>query len=508
MGVERFKPQSPDLARQLASMFPDKKEFVKFEEWSAALKPNLFTYIDLLNRKLFPQKSAERFTEEEGIKALDLMGRNYLIANILTTHEYEEIIAEEKKLRGSIQTTIGVSRCIDGRLPNQDNRLLKIHESKAGLLETEEIYDLPSRQKKRVLKSGRMREAIIGEADKGPLLQILLAHTNIASPEEPCDCGAMLALEKKFPKGTDLLQVNLNLHQNAASAIDMLYNEEVTNNIIEYNKQEEVQKNKNKKNRIPQIRTAITAVYETSSQGIVLGYGEAVGTLSTTQLAREIAEQYNSPYFGALEGKSLDITSIVSNKRMILDVTKILLDPTSSFMLQTVNYIENSPILSDLNVDQRQALIFYLGRTTAIQLLTRSYDPNTPNPYRKHNEEFLAISSEEATVGEIFPGQVFCATPHTKQAVDHVKTQCTLMDHYQPDRDRPDILFISNSQVHGVSGAHKDASKGDTLEMLTAIYRDKKIKKLIRNHQLLPIPVIIDEKTRVIKYLFNAVGAF
>lgn len=490
MGAERFKPQSPLIAERLAGLFPHKKEFAGFQEWNDKIRPKLYAYLDWLNDEFFAKDSPDRYTPEDGIRVLDLMGRNHLMAHVLTTPEYEEIIGYEKILRGDENVTIGVARCIDGRLPNQENRLVKIHESKAGLLETTMIMGKEGRKKK-VLTSGRMIEAVKGEADKGPLLQVLLAHTD--EVEMPCDCGAMLAVKNAYAPGTDLVLENLNLHKNAAEAIDTLYNEEVAYNV-----------RKKRRNQIPQQRTAITAVYETSTQGVVLGYGEGE-LFSTTAIARELAPQMNEGYSGVLIGKTLDITEVVNNEKMIYEVTQSLLDPTNTFFKQTTEYIQRNTTLSELNTAQQYALLFYLGRTTAIQLLTKSYDASVENPFRKHEEEFLSLSQDDAMVGQILPGQVFCASPHPNQVIDHVTAQVTLMNHYAPKRKTPDILFISDAQMHETTGKN-DASKGLTLEMLRKIFTDPQLEELIRTHKLLPIPVIINSKTRDITYMFDPVG--
>lgn len=485
--VEKAKT-SHQIAVELAAQFPYKPEFAHFSEWENRLKPKLHNYLGWLNATFFGEQSEVKFAPETATRVLDIMGRNHLMSHVLTTPEYITIIEDEKKLRGDEDITVGIARCIDGRLPNQDNRLFKIHESKAGLLETTTVTHPATFQEKKVLTSGRMIEAIKGEADKGPLLQILLAHTHQAVA--PCDCGAMNAIIDNYPPNTDLLQENINLHKNAAEAIDTLYNEEVM-----YHKKPERM----------QARTAITAVYETNTQGIVLGYGEDTDIYSTTSLAIEIASLKNN-YVGALVGKKLDITKVVSNEKKIYEVTKALLDDTSLFFNRTSEYIERNQTLRDLNQAQRQALIFYLGRTTAIQLLTQSFDESVDNPFRKHNEEFQSLSADDVAVGQILPGQVFVSSPHPSQAVDHVVTQYKLMNHYVPERKKPDILFISNAQSSGLQEGRRDSSKGSTIEMLRKIYTDPEIRELIRSQELLPIPVIIDEKTRDIKHIFNPVG--
>ena len=487
--VEKAKT-SHQIAVELAAQFPHKPEFAHFSEWENRLKPKLHNYLGWLNATFFGEQSEVKFAPEATARILDIMGRNHLMSHVLTTPEFEEVINDEKKLRGEDENiTVGISRCIDGRLPNKDNRLFKVHESKAGLLETETVINPTTFQEKKVLTSGRMIEAIKGEANKGPLLQILMAHTHQAVA--PCDCGAMDAIKSKYPPNTDLVLENIKLHKDAAEAIDTLYNEEVV-----FNKRPE---------RI-QARTAITAVYETNTQGIVLGYGEeGVDTYSTTSLALEIASMKNN-FVGALIGKKLDITKAISNEKKVCEVTRALLDQSSLFFNRTSEYIKRNPTLKDLNPAQIQALIFYLGRTTAIQLLTQSFDESVDNPFRKHNEEFQSLSADDVAVGQILPGQVFVSNPHPSQAVDHILTQYKLMNHYVPERKKPDILFISNAQSSGLQEGRRDSSKGLTIEMLRKIYINSEIRRLILSQELLPIPVIIDEKTRDVKHIFNPVG--
>jgi hypothetical protein len=87
----------------------------------------------------------------------------------------------------------------------------------AGLLETEEI-ERPDGSTKTILKDTRLTVALIDEAKRGPVLEVLLAHTDLSNPHH--GCGAMMQAQarnlEKYPEGIDLVLANLEEHKKAA----------------------------------------------------------------------------------------------------------------------------------------------------------------------------------------------------------------------------------------------------------------------------------------------------
>lgn len=422
---------------------------------------------------------------------------------IISSQEYEAIVKEEKKLKGK-DTTVGISKCIDGRLStiHGESRVFKAHETMAGKLETEEIAQ-PNGSTKTVLKSERLVEAIKDEVKKGPLLEILLAHTD--SHDASHGCGAMMQAQARHPEtypiGTDLVSANLNEHKTAAMAIDTLYNE-----AAEFFGKPQQQK------------TAIRGVYDTHTLGVIFGYGEETKTLATTDIARNIAlqpERYliftggdfdpANFYPGVIQPDLQQLDKLIDNEKMIMTLSKQLLREHNPFLAEVNEYIGQHPDLSQLSKEQQQALRFYLARTTALQYLSKSYEG--VHPFVGHDEILQSVSPDGVSFGQFLPEQIFGANPNDSEVVDHIVTQCALMNKNARITEKPHILFVSGvlSANQGVSSAER--AKARNLAYFKNIINDPQIRQLIASGDLLPVPVLINDKTREFIALQDPIGA-
>jgi len=449
---------------------------------------------------LFDTTSSERITQHFE----DIIGRNRITSLILASREYEKVVEDEKDLRGK-DTALGISKCIDGRLSTlwAEGRAMKVHETMAGLLETEEI-EKPDHSKKTILKDTRLSVAIIDEAQRGPVLEILLAHTDLSDPHH--GCGAMMQDRTrhpdKYPEGTDLVLANLNQHKKAALAIDTLYNDAA----------EPLGKK--------QEKTAITAVYDTATMGLVLGYGEENKGFSTTDIAREM-EWHTREYLinqdgkelhtindyaaGIIRGKLEDPEYIIENEKLINGLSRTLLNANNPFYQQIQSYIENHVELSLLSAPQQKALRFYLARTTALQYLSGAYNGN--HPYSDHNEIMQSVSTDGAAVGQFMPDQVFCANPNDDGIIDHIITQTNIMgSNRSTPKQTPYLLFVAGvlSEDQDVSSAER--ARGYHLDLCRKILYHPQIQQAIMDQKLLLVPVMIDGKTRDLKEILNGVG--
>ena len=414
--------------------------------------------------------------------ALEIIARNNDQAAQYSDPEFDNIITREKDLRGPC--SLGISICIDGRLiiPFIAGRLIKAHEAKAGLIE---ISNSPIDGRNEI-RSGRLTEAIKKKAEEGDLLEILFAHTSLHDKEH--GCGAMLGLKGKYniPDDVDLVKNNLRIHEKSAKLIKNLFNKV---------------REKAKKPKLD--RVAITAVYDTDNMGVILGYGKK-SKYSTTELAKKIAPKL----FDLLSSRRDDalfpgvLKEFYTNPKYAYNLEAFIAEtiPTlfelKEFTGITDEYIKNN--YSDLNINQKKALRYFLARTVVFQYLTGIYEQlDHPNAY--HAEDFQSITQDGPNIGQFMvDSQVFGAGPLSHEdAVDHIIDQTKLMQTYSKSTP-PYVLFIVKSVSGNIQQENMERIRGINREYYEDIIGDPRIQELVRSGLLAPIPAIINDKTREI----------
>ena len=485
-------------ARALFSLFHNETGFRDLDGWSRRRQNELTIFTDRF-RGAFGIR-IERATTKRIVEALEM---NRIMALLTSTDEYGDVVNNEKSLRGR-DVTLAESICIDGRIPtiHRDGRVIKVHETMAGLLDVEYSTG-ENTQGKPLLRDKRFVAAIEDEAKRGPLLEVLVAHADLDAPHH--GCGAMANTQvgnpEKYPPGTDLIQANLDLHQEAATAIDLTYNEAA-----------EIH------GKSTQQKTAITAVYDTRTMGVMLGYNyNRAGVLYTTDIVHEIVNgpnlfSINNNIFqpGQLEHEILKPEKLVKNGKIMYDLTKKLLDLHNPFHEQVDRYIKSDSNLNQLSEKQQQALRFYLARTTAFQYLTKSYEGR--HPFVDHAETLQSISSDGAAFGQFLLDQVFVASPNPEEVVKHIITQCNLMNKEQK-QVKPYLLFVSSalseSQLKDTAGdGARERAKGTNIALLSRILHNEEILERIRSGELVVVPISIHDKTRDVIEVGNGLGAF
>jgi len=439
---------------------------------------------------------------------VEVVSDSHISSLILSSEPYGKLVQEEKILRGE-KTTLGISKCIDGRLSTlwAEGRATKAHETMAGILETDEVKIPSPSQTKTRLKDARLTMAIMDEAERGPLLEILLVHTDLSDPDHH-GCGAMKLAQSqgKYVSEADLVLENIKEHDKAAQAIDTLYNEKI--------KSINASSNENEQKRKEQKKTAITAVYDTLTMGVLLGYEtkDDLPGFSTTDIAIDIDNNPTSylltgsggpldessaiKYFaGAIRNKLSNPQYIIENETLILGLTKVLLGDKTNFYRKIDEYIKSNHNLSQLSVEQQKALRFYLARTTAVQFLSKSYEGK--HPYIDHDEKFQSVSTDGDALGQFMPEQVFCASPDDGDMIKHIITQTAIMrKNNTTPKNTPYILFVAGVLSTDQDASSSERARADQLALYRRIIGDKEIRALIMEGSLLPIPVMINAKTR------------
>jgi hypothetical protein len=296
----------------------------------------------------------------------------------------------------------------------------------------------------------------------------------------------MLGFKSKYgiPDNVDLVKNNLKIHEKSALLIKKLFNKT----------REQLGKPKLKK-------VAITAVYDTDSMGVILGYDKKI-KYSTTELTKKIAPNlhqlllskgngYLKP--GILKEVYTDPKHAYNLEALISETIPTLLE-MREFSEVTDKYFDI--YYKDLSKDQLQALRYFLARTIAFQYLSGVYEQiNHAHSY--HAEDFQSITQDGPNIGQFMvDSQVFGAGPLSHEdAVDHIIDQTKLMQTYSKSTP-PYVLFIVKSASENIQPDSMERIKGINREYYMDIIGDPRIQALMRDGLLVPIPAIINDKTR------------
>jgi hypothetical protein len=425
----------------------------------------------------------------QGVHIIDINNR---VADIHSTERYQDQKEQHKTQRG--KCAIGVVQCIDGRnsIPHEIDQVGSVWETKAGILNLETS---PFGDGVMTLESSRLEESIAERAqngDKGPLLEILVAHTSIHNPDHGCGAMKQRKANGLVPDGTtDLVLENLRIHRESGKVIDEIYNRNV----------------KSEDERLE--RVAITAVYDTDTMGYIFGY-ETQDPLRAADLASEfestITEGLVSKLVGGSTGPGLfrdnfnKVGTLLEQSEDLISINELLLG-NEDFTRKISAFADaNYP---ELNDEQRQALRYFVSRNVGFQYLTGLYKEvdHPTHPYSDHEEDYQAVAMDGLTMGQYDPEhQVFGASPSSaEEAIDIVTTQCALMDSIGK-AERPYILFLSRA-IPGVIAANGllENERGILRKTFNKVLGAPEIFDRVKKGELAIIPVLLDKTRRPVE---------
>lgn len=427
--------------------------------------------------------------------------RNNQMADIISSQPYQEILSRERTLRG--KSAIGKIICIDGRLTptHTSGQTEGVHESIAGCVNTS-ISKLTGY---RELKSQTLERAIEERPyqDASQILEKDEAHAQVSyrkdgNVEVISNCGGMLkyqteAAERGEPFETDdLVAENFKLMAPAIEAITRKYNASARN--IGQHELEKV---------------VIRTVFDTQTQGVLLGYGEDQPLFFTSSLLEELEDDI----FHDLKGNDrlrqpgfyrasfTQIGRFLDKEKQTADLIEYFLE-NSTFTRSVMDATNRLEELQGLTQQQIQALSFSLAKNMSFQWLTGLYkkELTEDHPFNAHHEQFQAITLDDgydATVGRNDPEvQVFAANTATiPEAVDHIKTKILLMDHYADSK--PYVLFICSGIAENAANdadVRKQArtTVGRTFKGIT---HNDEIAQAVKSGILIPVPAILTSRS-------------
>lgn len=466
-------------------------------ERGVALDRQLYTYLSYLysNIELDPS-SQDLFPDTENIKAeierkgvergIQIVERNNAVAQIINSPEYKAI--HERQIAQKGNCALGVSECIDGRLPRIHlwGLTAGVQESLAGVLSTR-VSLIDGRVK---LRSQTLEQSIAARPSAGfsQLLQVSLAHS---------ECGAMNMWSKQreengnpFPQD-NLIDANYELYSPGTEAITRIYNNSATS-----------------QEKPPLKKIGIRLYYDTDTMGLTLDPtsedGKSVSTSDTVKSLRKEFEAYDSKYKDNFD----DLEVLLSKERDQTDLVDLLFQ-NDRFNRIVQRALERSQELHDLTPEQQQAFRYIWARFTALQILTGTYKGTERNenhvhveqPFAHHNESYMSVTVDDGLnviVGQFDPEvQVFGATvPNAEEAVNHITTEDMLMDKRGEDTKPPRVLFISAAMAEDSNDpASYKKARANVANAYRQIVETPQMAKLILSGKIIPIPVIIKNRS-------------
>ncbi len=467
--------------------------FNRAEASQSQTPPNLplRDYFQTLATGRYIQKEVAQ-TDVERVEAI--INRNNVIGDLLQKPEYTKLLEEEKEIKGDAK--LGGVICIDGRFTtiHPFGRTMNVWEEPAAFAETRES------QTGLKLRSAQFTEAIRAAAkDNRDLLEIVFAHTSLTTDHK---CGAMKAGQKNH--SFDDLPAELTTLE--AKNLYLLKNRQIpaiTNTFNEFRKL-------NKLHPLKQV--AIAATYDTDTMGMILNLGSDQ-EFSTTSKIRELKDeiQYiiaeNHGVFGEMRTTFTDTKHFIGFSKRALEITKFLLS-WPKFGGPAKDYIDSHYV--NLTPDQKNALIFTLARTAAVQYITGLADVPVNGPdhrFAEHEEGYMSISLDGKPMGRFDVGeQSFGSSPSKPAtAIEHIHTKLSLLDSAHKDDvvRKPDILFVSKI-VDAALWDEYNTAKGDQTtkralgkhgQFFGELCEDPQIAERMENGSLIIVPVLVDQDT-------------
>lgn len=461
-----------------------------------SLEEQLNLYLNHLGKHI-----NQTFLQRDRKRIWDIIDRNNAVAKILELPNHRKIVKRQKQLIDN--TALGLVFCIDGRIPAIfiGGRFARHFEIPAG-----EISTIKRKSDNKLIPdSSDLNEALRRIASTGDdLLEIIFAHTSLLNTHK--GCAAMIAKKKAGfiePKLT-LEEANLKIiKEKSIPAISNIYGEF-----------------RDQLGLAPVKVTAIAALYDTDTFGIILNYdlrkdGNSLSITRVTNKYKDQMDEYfikNNLVFGSFAEKFCDLKYFTPFCQNVLFVEENLLDGKAAPKLSEEVKVYIEKFYPDLTKRQKKALLFLLVRNVAFQYLAGISGLKrkaADHPFSKHGESYMAVAMRGATIGKFDPlNQGFASTPSDPaQAIANIKTMISIMGH--SPRVRPYILFICNpvnSRDLKEFNQVLQRIMGSNAGLLRDIIEDKTLGEMIEQQALIPVPVLIEEYNREVLKIVDHSG--
>ncbi len=454
-------------------------------------RQELQAYLSTLHQRLVPEghpTEIHKTVEAQEAKAAQFLQASDTAARFVARPEFQALTAKEKKeLRG--RCVIALTICIDGRIVPVliGSPVFDIAEAKAGLMSTDisGLYGTPR------LSSERLAEAIIDRPHKedSKLVQINTGHLDILRRNEITCAAVLRMIENRELPVENAMDVFKDMLLNTGKVMGDIFNRSAR---------------ENGKKELPTV--AATAMYDTRTGGFIFeGPKEDFYTTALTKHLLRSGEmnrllQISQP--DVFRHNFTDPATLLSREQAIYDIEKYLLQKSELFKDRVDLFIEAN--MADFDFEQAQGLKFMIAHNIAFQYTTGLYHGGE-HAISTHNEQYASFSPDGIRVGQFDPSiQSFGATvSNHKDTLEHAKIKIGLMQKLGKAKP-PYILFLSKTQPEGkVSFSSDRNTKAELATTLRVLEDDPEIADLIRKGQLAIIPVILEERTGIVKGIPN-----
>ncbi len=467
--------------------------------------------------------------------AYELLVRNDQMSDLLHGEEYNSIRENEKKLKGT--TDVGEFFCIDGRIPRiYESFAINTWEKAAGLIRAQRRES----DGKLIPSSSNLCESIKSKIDPNDperdILEISKAHYDSTSPEHGCAAinlirralrreaadyetatskEEMKIIEEDLVKKAELEEVLTP--QDIKAILDAPTPEEANLIILEKVNVEALSNYINtvrEQTGLPQLkRASISGLYDTATMGFEMRHnGQRISTTDLTnkykdqiyQFAQTIDADFGS-YHSIFENPSLFLE--LSDKILTLE-TEMIENKNGSFdeiNTDVNNYIKNN--LDDLTDNQKQALRFKILRRVSMQYLlgVSELKEGKPNhPYAHHGEKSSSVAVGGQFVGKYdLVEQQFGSSPaDIESAINEILIGNLVMDTNHLKENETRVVFICSSTSYDSTEDTTDGLRNariNNAELIRGVGNNEKLKKLIKDGVIIPIPVILYKDRKVLE---------
>lgn len=459
---------------------------IDIESSKQSLKDQLDLYLDHIGNHI-----GHKITIRDRKRIFSVIERNNLVASILQTPSYKQVIKENTHMLGN--TNLGLVFCIDGRIPALfvGGRFARHYEVPAA-----EISVIKRKSDGKLIPdSTDLNEALRRVATSGSeLLEIVFAHTSLLNPHH--GCGAMAA-----KKSAGLIDGNQSLEIANLKIIKDKTIPSLTNIFNDFREQVGLKSLKT---------VGVSALYDTDTFGVILNYDlkDKNQSLSTTELTQKYQNELNQTLaknkleFGIFNHNFTDLSAVTSFSETLAKIEHLILkEEILPQIIEEINqYLDQH--YQELSYSQIKALRFILVRTIVFQYLTglsQIKRNKLDHPFASHQEAFMSVAMRGATIGKFDPAnQAFASTPaDPPEAISNINTMLSIMGNSEVVT--PYILFVCNSvNFRDLKENNQIVQRlmGSNAGLLRDIIADKKLGEMIEKGEIIPVPVLIEEDSR------------
>ena len=407
-------------------------------------------------------------------------------SGFVSSPEFQSISQRQKKeLRG--KCSIGLFICIDGRLVPIiiGSPVFDISETKAGLVPVS--YSQLDGELE--LTNPRIVESISDRPlkESPQILQISSGHYDSSKPGA-VDCYAVKLMvdQGKLPNDGSHDEKFREMLASTGVAVGATFN-----------------RSAKAKGFDTLENVGLTASFDTRTSGFIVDGSD--GDLNTTRLTKSlmsdlsISQRLGQP--GLYRRDFTDPATLIAREYSMYNIEKILMRQSKTFKLHVDSFTEKN--MAGYTENQIQAFNFFVARTVASQIITGLYQGGE-HPFASHNEQYISSSTNGLRVGQNDTKiQSFGANvANYDDSVSHLETKVMLADKIGKMKS-PYVAFISESSQEKTSPSTDRNTRAKLRSHMKAVMESPDLLSRIKAGELWVVPVILQEKTGIVKSIPN-----